>query len=357
MFVMRMDPAKRSARERFRLAHVVWALTAVFILLLTAAPFHFDTSRNTVLAHLSRVRLDLLIAPDTGRRVSIPDFVQNLLLFVPFGTAAVWALGDDRPTRHLVSVVLLACALSVAAESIQLLTIDRISSLADVLANTGGAFMGAVATMLLRKRQSAEFIDVAKTSFFTAPTYYPTLASGLLVCVASWVPFDFTLDVGVVMGHLNALRADLWQPPFSIEQIVAFVPFLLFGFMLTQWLRELRVRFPVAIGIGAVIIAGIGLEATQIFVESRLPSVGGALANAAGGVAGALVSTLDAGVRVKLRLLTVACLSAAGIATVQWIAGHEAGISALGEIAVCLGGAYIGVWSAARTLTIRSTDH
>jgi VanZ family protein len=216
---------------------------------------------------------------------------------------------------------------------------------------------GALTAMLLRKRQSAEFINLAKSSFVTAPTYYPTLASGLLVCVASWEPFDFTLDVGIVAGHLKALRATLWQPSFSIEQIVAFVPFLLFSFMLTQWLRELRVRFPVMVGIGAVITAGIALEASQIFVESRLPSVAGALANAAGGVAGALVSALDADVRGKLRVLTALCLCAAGIATVQWIDAHEVGLSALGEIGVCLGGAYIGVWSAARTLTIRRTDH
>ena len=92
MFVTRMAPADSSMAERPGFAHVVWALTAVIILLLTAAPFHFDTSRTSVLAHLSRVRLHPLISPDTGRRISIPDFVQNLLLFVPFGAAAVWAL-------------------------------------------------------------------------------------------------------------------------------------------------------------------------------------------------------------------------------------------------------------------------
>jgi glycopeptide antibiotics resistance protein len=352
-----MDPADRSMRERPRFAHLVWALTAVIILLLTAAPFHFDTSRNSVLAHLSRVRLNSLISPDTGRRISIPDFVQNLLLFVPFGAAALWALGGHRPTRHIASIVLLACALSVGAESIQLLTTDRISSLTDVLANTGGALTGALTAMLLRKRQSAEFIELAKTRLVAAPTYYPTLASGLLICVVSWEPFDFTLDVGVVTGHLKALRAALWPPSFSIEQVVTFVPFLLFGFMLTQWLRELRVRFPVAVGVGAVVTAGLALEASQIFIESRMLSTAGALANGAGAVAGAFVSALDADVRAKLRVVTALCLGAAAIAAVQWSDGHAVGFSALGDIGVCLVGAYIGVWSAARTLPIRRTDH
>ena len=80
-------------RERFHLAHAVWAVTTLFILVSTTAPFHFDTSVESVSAHLSRIRLNPLISPDTGRRISIPDFVQNLLLFVPFGAAAVLAFG------------------------------------------------------------------------------------------------------------------------------------------------------------------------------------------------------------------------------------------------------------------------
>jgi hypothetical protein len=31
------------------------------------------------------VRVRPLLSPDTGRRLSIPDVVQNILLFVPFG--------------------------------------------------------------------------------------------------------------------------------------------------------------------------------------------------------------------------------------------------------------------------------
>jgi len=117
------------------------------------------------------------------------------------------------------------------------------------------------------------------------------------------------------------------------------------------------VRFPVAAGISAVITAAIALEASQIFIESRLPTVAGALANAGGGVAGALVSALDADSRPKLRALTAICLFAAGIATVQWIDGREGSFSALRDIGLCVAAAYVGVWSAARTFTIQRTDY
>jgi VanZ family protein len=285
--------------ERLRLARLVLAGTTFFIIVSTAAPFHFDLSPDSVLAHLSRIRFNPLISPDTGRRVSIPDFVQTLLLVVPFGAAAISARGGDSAVRRIISAVLLGCALSVGAESIQLLTTNRISSFADVLANTVGAFTGAMAVVTLRGRQWGDDIRLAKSRAVAAPMYYPMLATALLVCLASWEPFDVTLDVGVVAGHVNALRASLWQVAFSADHIIVFVPFLLFGFMLTQWLRQLHVRFPVIVGIAAALIAGIALEASQVFITSRLPTFAGALTNAAGGVAGTVVNALIAFLRYR----------------------------------------------------------
>jgi glycopeptide antibiotics resistance protein len=341
-------------RERLRLAHAVLAVTTLFILVSTAAPFHFDTSLQSVSAHLSRIRLDPLISPDTGRRISIPDFVQNLLLFVPFGAAAVSAFGGERPLRHIFPAVLLGCAVSFGVESIQLLTTDRISSFADVLANTAGALTGAMIAAISLRRQWAGFVSLAKLRAPMSPTYRAMLATALLVGIASWEPFDVTLDVGVVAGHLKTLRANLWHASFSADHIVVFVLFLLFGFMLTQWLRELHVRFPVTVGIAVAMTAGVVLEVSQIFIESRLPTVADALANAAGAVAGGLVSALDANIRVKLRVLTLVCLVAAGAVTARWISGREAGFPALRDIGLCVVGAYVGVWRAARTFAQRA---
>lgn len=341
-------------RERLHLAHAVWAVTTLFIVVSTTAPFHFDTSLQSVSAHLSRIRLNPLISPDTGRRISIPDFVQNLLLFVPFGAAAVSAFGGERPRRHIFSAVLLGCALSIGVESIQLLTTDRISSFADILANTAGALTGAMIAAISRRPQWAGLLSLAKLGTPTAPTYRAMLATALLVGIASWEPFDVTLDVSVVAGHLKALRAGLWHASFSADHIVAFALFLLFGFMLTQWLRELHIRFPVTLGITAAMIAGIVLEAGQVFIESRLPTVAAAVANAAGAVVGGLVSALDANVRVKLRVLALVCLVAAGVVTAQWISGREAGFPALRDIGLCAVGAYVGVWSAAHSLAQRA---
>jgi len=343
-------------REPLRVARILWAVTTLFIIVATAAPFHFDLSVDSVSAHLSRIRFNPLISPDTGRRLSIPDFVQNLLLFVPFGAAAASAFRSDKGVRRIISAALLGCALSVGAESIQLLTTTRISSFADVVANTIGTLTGAMAATMLRGWQWTDDARLAKSRIVAAPTYSPMLATALLVCLASWEPFDVTLDVSVVAGHVHTLRASLWQASFSAEDIIVFVLFLLFGFMLSQWLRELDLRFAVIVGLAAALIVGIALETSQIFISSRLPTLADALTNAAGGVAGALLSAVGGDVRFKLHTLTIVCVCAAGIATFQWIYGRETGIEATRDIALCMVGAYVAVWSAARTLATQRTE-
>jgi len=341
--------------EPLRLSHVILAVATLVILLLTAAPFHFDTSLQSVSAHVARIRLNPLISPDTGRRISIPDFVQNLLLFVPFGAAVVWARGRERPLRRIPSAALFGCALSVVAEAVQLLTTNRISSLSDVLANTAGASTGAMIAAISLGLHWERMTSLVKPGAATPPTYRAVFVTALLVCIASWQPFDVTLDVGVVVGHLKSLRAGLAHVSFSTDHIVAFVLFLLLGFMLTQCLRELHVRFPVIVGVAVAVTAGVALEASQIFIESRQPTVADALANAAGALTGALATVVDADVRSKFRVLTLVCVLAAGAATARWISGRETAFPALRNITLCLVAAYVGVWSAAHALA-RTAD-
>jgi hypothetical protein len=80
-----------------------------------------------------------------------------------------------------------------------------------------------------------------------------------------------------------------------------------------------------------------------------------ALVNAAGAVAGAVVSTVQADVRSKLRVLTIVCLFASAVTIVQWVSGRQAGFPVLRNIGLSLVGAYVGMWSAARTLA-QNTD-
>src|SRR5205814_2038299 len=88
--------AVASARTGSKLPMVLWLASAAFIVYGTTIPFNFIPDRRLAFEHLARVTWHPLISPDTGHRVSIPDFVGNVLLFTPFGCFGVWALSRPR---------------------------------------------------------------------------------------------------------------------------------------------------------------------------------------------------------------------------------------------------------------------
>ncbi|CAN5733137.1 hypothetical protein BH23GEM9_BH23GEM9_20590 [soil metagenome] len=92
---------------------------------------------------LQRALMPMLSARD------VIDGLRNLLLFAGWGL--VWSLTERTP-RFLRSVLLATVTgmlLSVCVEAAQLVSPRRQSSILDVLTNTGGAFLGALAVVLL----------------------------------------------------------------------------------------------------------------------------------------------------------------------------------------------------------------
>ena len=76
-----------------------------------------------------------------GRRL-VADVALNVAIFVPIG----WGLrraGRSVPATSMLRVVVLAAAFSLIMETVQAWLPNRYSSLADILANTLGATIGA----------------------------------------------------------------------------------------------------------------------------------------------------------------------------------------------------------------------
>jgi glycopeptide antibiotics resistance protein len=80
----------------------------------------------------------------------VVDGVRNVLLFAGWGLVwSITASDDHRPLHTVFRATLTGMALSLAVETIQLFSPVRHASIADVATNTGGAFAGAVLTVLL----------------------------------------------------------------------------------------------------------------------------------------------------------------------------------------------------------------
>ncbi len=120
-----MSEAVSSPIGASRLPAILWLTFTLFIVYGGSIPFHFTADRAQVADKLSRLRLNPLISPDTGRRASIPDVVQNIALFIPFGALGVIALRQQRSElTAIIGTTALAAVLSAAVETMQLFELE-----------------------------------------------------------------------------------------------------------------------------------------------------------------------------------------------------------------------------------------
>jgi glycopeptide antibiotics resistance protein len=111
------------------------------LFLATLTPFQLDVDISQLMLRLQRA-LDLDMSPRDA-----VDAARNVALFAGWGL--VWVL-TSRARNHtlLGGAAVTGLALSVGIEAVQLIFSGRHSSILDVITNTGGALVGAAATVL-----------------------------------------------------------------------------------------------------------------------------------------------------------------------------------------------------------------
>ena len=98
-----------------------------------------DLGTGTVNLHWGQ---EIRRALDSGASAPWTNLVGNIVLFVPFG-AVVALLVRGGALRRIATATVLAAALSVSIEAVQLL-LGRVADVDDVVLNTGGALLGAL---------------------------------------------------------------------------------------------------------------------------------------------------------------------------------------------------------------------
>jgi VanZ family protein len=129
-----------------RLDHARLPARAAFfglLLLATLSTFEFDPDPARVAARLARA-----LDPDIGARDAI-DALRNLALFAGWGVVWMATAKAGRTTRQLLLALVSGAAISVAVETLQLLSAVRNASLLDVLSNTAGTALGALGFVFL----------------------------------------------------------------------------------------------------------------------------------------------------------------------------------------------------------------
>jgi len=295
----------------------LWVLFALFIVYATTIPFNFIQDPAQVRAKLAAIQWNPLKRTD-GRRLAIPDAVQNVMLFIPFGMLGALACRRGITSRPGIVAVVGAAGtgLSAFVETLQLLTVDRVASMSDVMTNGLGAAGGALVALEGRRRALGVMRAHARSPWLTNRWTYPTLCALGVLVVSAWQPFDLTLDVSTVGSKARALSRDPWQQGPWTDEGSAVVLYALTTLAVANWLEASGAALAPLKAALTVAVLAIGLESSQALVGSRTPSAWDAAVRLAGVAVGvALVPATRAFDRRRpwLAILFAACVASAAI--------------------------------------------
>ena len=295
----------------------LWALFALFIAYGTTIPFNFSRDPEFIREKAASLSWNPLIRPD-GRRASIPDSVQNVMLFIPFGVLGGLACRRSFASRTttVATVVAAGTGLSVLVEALQLLTVDRVASVSDITTNGLGTLAGVLVAEDGRRRFLAVLREHGTSRWMANGWAFTALTAVAALLVAAWQPFDLTLDVGTVGGKIRDLFRDPWQRGPITDEGNAVVLYALATLTLARWLEASGIAASWMRAGAAAAVLALGLELLQALVSSRTPSGWDASVRLLGIVLGmALVPAVGTIHRrwFWLGLLFVACVASAAI--------------------------------------------
>jgi VanZ family protein len=102
---------------------------------------------------------------------------------------------------------------------------------------------------------------------------YPMMVWAIVLMLASWHPFDASIDIGAIGSKVRSFLRDPWQQGVLGDEGVDAVRYAMFALTSTLAFRRLGVPRPrVAAGLAASLMA-CAFEFSQFFVHSRMPGL------------------------------------------------------------------------------------
>jgi hypothetical protein len=158
-------------------------INVVLILIAALFPFDFDSRDNSSITNL--------VSRFYGWG-DLYDWVQNILLFIPFGfsLASLMQKARLKQVANSAGVLIVSAGLSVIVEVSQLFLPGRFPALVDIIANAAGGLTGFVCFRLSRSKIRASLLCLAKHTqqYLSLKRLTGTLVAYFLVaCLVSFI--------------------------------------------------------------------------------------------------------------------------------------------------------------------------
>jgi glycopeptide antibiotics resistance protein len=284
--------------ERIFTPRALLVVSALFILYATTIPWDFAPPPD-----LRRIDWTPFWDEARQRIPSLTDFVQNIVLFVPFGFFGWLSFARARRRGWLLGslmVGLAGLALSFPVEFLQTMSASRTASSTDLVTNFSGAFGGAVLGAIFTRRMLPRLRVTVPKILREQPGILVTSALAGAIAWGTLEPFLPTLDVSTLKASVKALLRDPWGPkawPLLMGDALLYAALAVSAAMElpTAIARRKNRPQPDALSsalIGFLFAAGlaIALECVQVMFRDHRPSVQDAFAGVTGAALGTAIA-------------------------------------------------------------------
>ncbi len=252
------------------LARLLWVFCGFYIVYGTATPFRFRLDPGYLHQRLQQIDWFPLVHP-AGYAIQWFDYIQNVLLFWPFGLFGYVALSDKRSAWKNAALVALGCGLSITVESLQIFSPSRFTALSDVIWNTVGTALGVWSGTRLDRGLKNLRTHAGLRVFLDAEAAYPALIFGIVVLAGAWEPFNFSLDWTAIGYKWHLLLERHWSMKPSSDDLLAFSRYACFTLFSCRLFREARAPGGRVTGAAVAFAIGFLLQLMQFLIQSRMP--------------------------------------------------------------------------------------
>ncbi len=172
-----------------------------FTLYNTLIPFHFDLGWSQLGEQIRRISWKMYIL--NGKPASLTDLVGNVILFIPFGFLMYTFLLQRDVRGRMLKTVLAGGLLSFTIEFLQLFIHSRDTALHDLVNNTLGSGIGAIAAMFF----SRTVLQLTRRMFLELNRTRPVLLIVLLILFgqtfSAIMPFTVSISVSSLVQSVK----------------------------------------------------------------------------------------------------------------------------------------------------------
>jgi len=186
----------------------------LFIIYSTAVPFNFVLSWKMFSQRFSHI--DWIPFYGKYRLISRTDVIANIIFFIPLGILLglqkILANYRNYTLREWLVILGLGFSISSTVEFLQLFTLDRHTSISDILTNSSGTLLGAGIILLIYLKFHVPIKAILQRLFFEKPEMSIAAVLFIFIGLSYSLPFTYQLNIASILHNfqqLSSLRIDI----------------------------------------------------------------------------------------------------------------------------------------------------